>query len=1069
VEWLEPRRLLAAGDPDLSFGVGGRAHTGSGALTREAMDAVVQADGKTVVVGYDAPTGTTFVSTDTPADFVVRRFNADGTPDVSFGAGGVVTTDFSGRGDQALAVAIDSKGRIVVGGKVQPQGTVYPRFGYARYLPSGLLDSSFGNGGKVLGMTVNTDGVQGIVVTSDDGVVAGGTHYSSPGQDMLVERLKPDGSIDAGFGAGGAVELNMRQNATGDIFTQDYIWDIALAPGGKIVLAGACGWPSNVTAPDSRTSDVALARLLPNGTPDATFGVGGKAAYHYGGSETALAVLALPDESLWVAGRSGTPFTQQSTLFRFTPTGQPDTTFDGDGMRPLAGGLSASDIAAGPNGTFLVAGSAPGTYPDVLFSVSRFTAAGAPDNTFDGDGQAKIDLLPGGADAARALAVRPDGGIVLAGIAPVTPKQDEIALARLTPAGAPDLGFGNAGKVVTGINVIPGNGLAVARQPDGKYLVAGLSDGSYNPGFRLTRFNDDGTLDATFGDRGTVKTLIGTEEDDAIAVIVRPDGKIWVAGSSYVLNAKSSLVTVPSLARYLPDGRLDPTFDGDGKKMFAVGAIGDSAASGGVIMQPDGKLVFAGSGRPVGSTAPNDVFLMRVDENANLDPTFGNNGVTWQSPGAADSLNGLNAVPGDGPGLVDFVVTGVTRDFVGSHYEYDAIVARFDDDGSPEWSRTLNFTERDLITAAAVNPADGSILLAGHTSNAGGTDDLLFAKLDSSGNLDGNFGAGGHVIVPFVKAYPWLNGVVFDADGGAVVAGYDDVGDKGNFMLMRVLPNGSLDPQFGVGGRVTLDVLTKSDRGNALLQQDDGKLVLVGQSNDPNFGQIVTSVARFRGAATLPAVTLASFKHDGAPGTAPNSIRMTFDVSIGTTMSPEDWQVRNLTTGWTVPAAALSVTFDVATRTATVTFPGLPGGVLPDGNYRATLAAGSVEDASGKAIGSDATLNFFVLAGDANRDRTVNFADLVAVAQHYDQPGPRTFAEGDFNGDGKVDFADLVLVAQRYDFTLPAPAAPAASSPALAAASARRDRRPANPLFSLTPVAKPLPKAPKPPARTSRR
>src|SRR5207237_9847589 len=94
------------------------------------------------------------------------------------------------------------------------------------------------------------------------------------------------------------------------------------------------------------------------------------------------------------------------------------------------------------------------------------------------------------------------------------------------------------------------------------------------------------------------------------------------------------------------------------------------------------------------------------------------------------------------------------------------------------------------------------------------------------------------------------------------------------------------------------------------------------------------------------------------------------------------------------------------------------GGILPDGDYRAAIAAAPVTDASGNPLAADFKFDFFVLAGDANRDRSVGFADLVVLAQNYNGTG-KTFAQGDFNYNGTVDFVDLVLIAQHYNITLP--------------------------------------------------
>jgi hypothetical protein len=115
--------------------------------------------------------------------------------------------------------------------------------------------------------------------------------------------------------------------------------------------------------------------------------------------------------------------------------------------------------------------------------------------------------------------------------------------------------------------------------------------------------------------------------------------------------------------------------------------------------------------------------------------------------------------------------------------------------------------------------------------------------------------------------------------------------------------------------------------------------------------------------------------------------------------------------------------YDDATRTATFE---LPVG-LADGDYRATFAAGNV-------LGLSTSLDFYVLAGDANRSRSVDFADLVLLAQHYGQTTGMTYADGDFDDDGDVDFADLVVLAQAYNVTLPAPAAAALPAAGVTAA-----------------------------------
>jgi hypothetical protein len=99
------------------------------------------------------------------------------------------------------------------------------------------------------------------------------------------------------------------------------------------------------------------------------------------------------------------------------------------------------------------------------------------------------------------------------------------------------------------------------------------------------------------------------------------------------------------------------------------------------------------------------------------------------------------------------------------------------------------------------------------------------------------------------------------------------------------------------------------------------------------------------------------------------------------------------------------------------TFPAYTYGALPDGNYHASLVGAT--DLAGNPLVAGAGFDFFVLPGDTNLDRSVNFADLVALSQHYNTSGGMLWSNGDFTADGNVDFADLVILSQHYNTTLP--------------------------------------------------
>jgi hypothetical protein len=158
-----------------------------------------------------------------------------------------------------------------------------------------------------------------------------------------------------------------------------------------------------------------------------------------------------------------------------------------------------------------------------------------------------------------------------------------------------------------------------------------------------------------------------------------------------------------------------------------------------------------------------------------------------------------------------------------------------------------------------------------------------------------------------------------------------------------------------------------------------------------------------------PAVASSSFEFQNR-----QAVNLIFSEDLYTTLTDSAVVVTNLGNRSIVPASAYRTLYDRATRKWSVIFKS----PLPDGNYRLSLAAASLKDGAGNSLVAH-SFDFFTLAGDANRDRTVNFGDLLIVAQNYESTG-RTWSTGDFNYDGVCDFGDLLVLATRYDTTLPA-------------------------------------------------
>jgi parallel beta-helix repeat protein len=167
--------------------------------------------------------------------------------------------------------------------------------------------------------------------------------------------------------------------------------------------------------------------------------------------------------------------------------------------------------------------------------------------------------------------------------------------------------------------------------------------------------------------------------------------------------------------------------------------------------------------------------------------------------------------------------------------------------------------------------------------------------------------------------------------------------------------------------------------------------------------------------ASAPAVSSKAFSFDSG-----QSITLDFTSNVEASLTLDDVSLVNTTTGQAVPSGSLSLSYDPTNNIATLR----PAtGLLADGRYRLTLTAAGVVDAINRPIASNVTLDFFVLAGDATRDGTVNFDDLLIVAANY-QTASTQFTRGDFNYDGVINFDDLLILASRYGSSLPPPAAP---------------------------------------------
>jgi uncharacterized delta-60 repeat protein len=370
----------------------------------------------------------------------------------------------------------------------------------------GDLDPGFNGTGKRVIDFGGDDDAQAVAIQPDGKIVLAS---SSPSHGFMLTRLNHDGSLDLSFGGSGTGtrSFNFGGNASPRA--------IALAPDGKIVVAGTFQLSST-------NVDAAVALLHSDGTPDTTFGPNAWRDLDFGGEDTAVGVAVQPNGMIVVAGRGGTG--PGFIVARLTSTGHFDGTFTANrGWTSIPGTAGeANGIALQADGKIVVAGTLFNSTYDM--GVARLTTGGDPDSSFDGDGVRVIDA--GVNDGAYAVAIQPDGKILAAGDTDFK----SMALVRLNTNGSSDNDFAGNGRAE--IAFAPGHSQdanALALQPDGKVVLAGEAEGK----MAFARVQPGGALDTTFSGDGRQLVAFNSTADYARGVALEPDGGIVGAGLTH--------------------------------------------------------------------------------------------------------------------------------------------------------------------------------------------------------------------------------------------------------------------------------------------------------------------------------------------------------------------------------------------------------------------------------------------------------------------------------------------------------------------------------------------------------
>lgn len=864
------------------------------------VDAVLQPNGKVVAVGSIMPSGANW------NDTAVFRFNADGSLDPSFGPGGsdgdgVASIDTtSGNNDGAQAVALQSDGKIVVGGTTFD--TNYFDFLISRFDENGNLDTSFGTNGKTqITFDANeSDRVWDLAIDSGgtENILAVGNNDGS--DNFAIALLNSSGGLVSTFDGDGKLEVDF-------VGGYDFAYAGGFDSNGDIVVAGF--------AYEGSDKYFALAKMDQTGALDADFGTTGKLKTSILGEIKDIKIVGT---DIYVFGKSG----GKLTFAKFDGNGNLDAGFGTSGITQTTVSGTPSKIEIDADGKIWGAGVLGGG----KFIAMRLNADGSLDTDFGtdigGDNPGgKVAIEETYADAY----VHPVGFVVKSGASPAAvfvgrKDHDNYSLAGLKNSGVIDtsisqIRIGNGKLIIEGFKI-----QSVARKSNGKIVAAGYQrfEDEYNPQIifeqriALLQMNADGTADCDFGDSvlafediyaddrkygstgfgfcGTkILDLPNDVEINSVSIDELND-KIVVAG-----EYKDTSPTRRSfVSKFNADGSLDTSFsagdaDGiDGVKIFDTSATADVNYLHDVKVLSDGKILVSGVAVNTlkGMTYYHFIYyywtLTKLNADGTLDTSFGTEDFDGSNAAGItfDGIDGVSSLvvdlknsagnQGDDNGsdhpykiLVNDAETEITLAGYGWDDYGNWMAARFDASGTLDTTFGAGDGDgtdgvaifqpseisgdtgiiQDMAWDAALQP-DGKIVFVGHAEADSTSWNLAVARLDADGILDTSFGANGVTITSFESAEA---SVAIQPDGKIVVA---DV----YFQIVRFNANGSLDTSFGTGGVADHGANNLKD----VLILPDGKILVVGTGSGviARLANTVSSLPVTGVASILPAVYL---------------------------------------------------------------------------------------------------------------------------------------------------------------------------------------------------------------------
>lgn len=337
----------------------------------------------------------------------------------------------------------------------------------------------------------------------------------------------------------------------------------------------------------------------------------------------------------------------------------------------------------------------------------------------------------------------------------------------------------------------------------------------------------DGVLDPTFGNGGVVVTSFSAGSVDAANdVVIQPDGKIIAAGSS--VDPNNGMENI-SLARYLSNGALDNSFGAGGKVITSV-IPGFNCSAAAVKLQADGKIVVAGHANDTNMTTTQNGYFVAVRYNSNGTPdsSFGVYGIaTFQVP-ATFFPDVL---------VQDMFIQPDSHMVIGggayvNMIDGDMVFMRLDIDGNPDSTFGISGMSTQAppsggaIPMAMAQQADGRIVVA-CLIDAGTHNDPMLTTLDTNGIVDQNFGSAGFLFPSYGFSSAFF-GVTVQPDSKIVACGFGTNGA----VIARFYDDGTTDGSFGTSGAIIIPIGTSQDAEfEDVTIQPDGNIIAAGMAD----------------------------------------------------------------------------------------------------------------------------------------------------------------------------------------------------------------------------------------------